>query len=256
METAETAIWQRKVQEVNAAFDRAEIHLRHARQEYMICRKSRLPSPVLSEEGITGPGSYADENGCVPELFHLEDDAPEVEEVFGAEYAARARERTRNRPAHGIALQPQARPRQPRQPELRDLHVAVVGDQVGVATHRTESRTSFTSAMAFVVGQELGHGSPPAVRARGVRISPKLRQRQMPSKLLSTENGRNSTSRPRRQSLRVLRSQMPSTVDPDLLPRRCTRQSAQGKVFYELDHRGKPRLKQVSESSVRHQQMN
>lgn len=86
-------------QQIRTAINRAETHFRGLQQEYTKFRQSRdrLPSPVLSDKGSEISDSEADDNGCTPMMFGMENDDPRVEEVFGIEYARRLEERRRDR---------------------------------------------------------------------------------------------------------------------------------------------------------------
>ena len=76
--------WQREVHE---AIDRSEAVFRHARQEYAKFRKNRLLSLTPSDEEPAVDDSETDEFGYCPIMLNLDNDDPEVEDVFGAAYA-------------------------------------------------------------------------------------------------------------------------------------------------------------------------
>ncbi|KAK4190622.1 hypothetical protein QBC35DRAFT_449075 [Podospora australis] len=86
------------------AFDRSELRIRQARQDYAIFRRNRLPSPAPSDTSSEScDDSDADEFGAVPAFFNLEYDDPQVEQVFGVAYAHRIQQRMR-KSTRGLAV--------------------------------------------------------------------------------------------------------------------------------------------------------
>lgn len=82
---------ERREQLISDAFYRSETSIRRAREAYSKFRRNRMPSPASSDGDTVVQDSDADEFGCVPMMFYLDWDDPEVEDVFGAEYAHRQR---------------------------------------------------------------------------------------------------------------------------------------------------------------------
>ncbi|KAH8761651.1 hypothetical protein F5883DRAFT_562643 [Diaporthe sp. PMI_573] len=208
--------WDRQMQD---AYDRTDVHFRQARQEYIRFRENRLPSPTPSDEGSVVHDSDADEFGCVPLMFNLENDDPEVEQVFGAIYSHRLRERMRRR-------------RCPTPPRVKPRYATIQAAKAAEARRMPPSH-------------ERDQASPPPsmrhsralARSSGRRVSSAIVKpgREVPRRgqvLNNTERARGHASQD---------SALPFN-------RRLTRRSQQ-RQFYELDHRGKGRL------VVRHQDL-
>lgn len=229
--------WQRQIHE---AMDRSEAAFRQARQEYAKFRKNRLPSPAPSDEGSRVIDSEEDEFGYVPANFNLENDDPEVEQVFGAAYAHRIAQRA-GRWAPAAPIRPQKvsspppsistnHPTESREhPETTD---SPSEQHVTVETHEAVSAVTETEAMQLPRGR----------RQNSTRLS---RAR--------TDRGKRRLAKKNKNRIRLSASPLSPTsgtlagtmLDKDdlqpPLARRLTRRSRQ-QEFYELDWHGTPRL--------------
>ncbi|KAK3996019.1 hypothetical protein QBC44DRAFT_5466 [Cladorrhinum sp. PSN332] len=93
------------------AFDKSESRFRQARKEYIRFRRNRLPSPAPSDDGSVDFDSDADEFGYAPLMFNLDNEDPEVEDVFDATFVRQLREGMRRRAA-ALSVGKQKRVRQ------------------------------------------------------------------------------------------------------------------------------------------------
>ncbi|KAK4169450.1 hypothetical protein QBC43DRAFT_189893, partial [Cladorrhinum sp. PSN259] len=97
--------------QARAAFDKSESRFRQARQEYIRFRRNRLPSPAPSDDGSVDFDSDADEFGYAPLMFNLDNEDPQVEDVFDATFVRQLKEGMR-RQAAALSVGGQKRVRQ------------------------------------------------------------------------------------------------------------------------------------------------
>ncbi|KAK4456629.1 hypothetical protein QBC42DRAFT_157652, partial [Cladorrhinum samala] len=97
---AERARRRRYEMQARKALDRSDSRFRQARQEYIRFRRNRLPSPAPSDDGSEmDSDSDADEFGYAPLMFNLDNEDPEVEDVFDAAFVRQLREGIKRRTA-------------------------------------------------------------------------------------------------------------------------------------------------------------
>ncbi|KAH8762054.1 hypothetical protein F5883DRAFT_646843 [Diaporthe sp. PMI_573] len=186
-------------------------------------RKNRLPSPALSDEESAVDDSDTDEFGYCPIMLNLENDDPEVEDVFGAAYAQRIRGRSRQR---APAIRPQKVFSPPPKEESRDTpSEQKIVEKREAASSDVEARPA------------------PRRQARKVQYSAHLRKDQKDDRnILPPEGGSQLPApRPSRSTKTPEMGAMDECNTESSLGQRFTRQGRQ-QIFYELDRYGKLRL--------------
>lgn len=227
--------WQREVHE---AIDRSEAAFRHARQEYARFRENRLPSPAPSDEEPAVDDSETDEFGYCPIMLNLDNDDPEVEDVFGAAYAHRIRGRPRQhaptvRPQKVFSPPPSTNNQTPKE-QSKEEKVTPSKQQIIVETRGAASSITETEApQPFRSHSQKLHYSTRLRTAqtygRKIRSSKREAERVQPS------------ARPSQTPTKIAEIGVVDESDILFSGRRFTRQSRPQR-FYELDCHSRPRV--------------
>lgn len=237
---AEKGRRERQEKLIGDAFYRSEESIRRAREAYSKFRKNRMPSPASSDGDTVVQDSDADEFGCVPMMFYLDWDDPEVEDVFGAEYAHRQRVRKQNgltasslQCAPGrIDLGQVQEPLHARDPSPSGLQPDWGSD------YNEENHTLFVAKLAGQYQEHRADSQQTTTPARRVRAHAR---NQSPG--TNPKETRIHNSHLTQKSRRATRPRTGNVVNCEpQRSRRITRQSRCKKAFYELDYHGNARL--------------